>query len=123
MPANMGHLRISSVSTTSRGMAQFDVFVNPIAAARRAYPFVVVLQSDFAQYARDQIVAPLVPLPLIPKVISGLTPIVLLDGTDHMVLVPAVSGVRSRDLAERHSSIAAARSELLAAIDYLFFGA
>jgi toxin CcdB len=103
-------------------MAQFDVFANPIAAARRAYPFVVALQSDFAQYARDQIVAPLVPLPLIPKVTSRLTPIVLLDGCEHMVLVPALSGVRSRDLAKPHSSIAAARSELLAAIDYLFFG-
>jgi toxin CcdB len=103
-------------------MAQFDVFVNPIAAARRAYPFIVALQSDFAQYARDQIVAPLVPLALIPKIISRLTPIVAVDGSEHMVLVPAMSGVRSRDLIKRHGSIAAARSELLAAIDYLFFG-
>jgi toxin CcdB len=103
-------------------MTQFDVFVNPITAARRAYPFVVALQSDFAQYARDQIVAPLVPLTLIPKVISRLTPIVALDGSEHMLLVPAIAGVRSRDLGKRHSSIAAARSELLAAIDYLFFG-
>jgi hypothetical protein len=42
-------------------MAQFDVFLNPIASTRRAYPFVVALQSDFAQNAREQIVAPLVP--------------------------------------------------------------
>jgi toxin CcdB len=103
-------------------MMQFDVFVNPIAAARGAYPFVVALQSDFAQYARDQIVAPLVPLSLIPDVISRLTPIVSLEGSEHMVLVPALSGVQSRDLGKRNCSIAAARSELLAAIDYLFFG-
>jgi toxin CcdB len=107
------------MSTT---MAQFDVFANPIAAARRAYPFVVVLQSDFAQFARDQIVAPVVPLRLIPKVISRLTPIVALDGSEHMVLVPALAGVRTRDLPERHGSIVAARSDLLAAMDYLFFG-
>jgi toxin CcdB len=103
-------------------MAQFDVFVNSIAATSGAYPFVVALQSDFAQDGRDQIVAPVVPLRLIPKVVSRLTPIVVMDGSEHMVLVPALTGVRLRDLRERHASLASARSELLAAIDYLFFG-
>ncbi|MHB8475503.1 MAG: CcdB family protein [Steroidobacteraceae bacterium] len=103
-------------------MAQFDVFANPIATIRRAYPFVVTLQSDFAQNARQQIVAPLVPLDGIPKVISRLTPIVALDGAEHVVLIPALTGMPARDLKERAGSIAAARSELLAAIDYLFFG-
>ncbi len=103
-------------------MAQFDVFPNPIASGRRAYPFVVALQSDFAQYASQQIVAPLVPLDLIPKVVSRLTPIVALDGAEHIVLIPALTGMQTRDLKERSGSVAAARSELLAAIDYLFFG-
>ncbi|MGC2029971.1 MAG: CcdB family protein [Steroidobacteraceae bacterium] len=103
-------------------MAQFDVFPNPIASARRAYPFVVALQSDFAQYARQQIVAPLVPLGWMPTVISRLTPIVALDGAEHVVLVPALTGLQARDLKECSGSIAAARGELLAAIDYLFFG-
>jgi toxin CcdB len=103
-------------------MAQFDVFPNPIAAIRRAYPFVVALQSDFAQFARQQIVAPLVPVERMPRVISRLTPIVAFEGAEHMILVPALTGMQSRDLKERSGSIAAARSEVLAAIDYLFFG-
>jgi toxin CcdB len=103
-------------------MAQFDVFPNPIASARRAYPFVVALQSDFAQHARQQIVAPLVQLERIPNVISRLTPIVALDDVEHMVLIPALTGMPARDLKERSGTIAFARSELLAAIDYLFFG-
>jgi toxin CcdB len=103
-------------------MAQFDVFVNPIVRARRTYPFVVTLQSDLAHTARDPIVAPLVPFRLMPKVISRVTPVVVLDGVEHMVLVPALTGMRSRDLTEHHASLASARSELLGAIDYLFFG-
>jgi len=103
-------------------MAQFDVFPNPIAAIRRAYPFVVVLQSDFAVDARDQIVAPLVPQESIPKVASRLTPVVSLGGAEHVVLVPALTGMRFRDLRERHCTVASSRSEVLAAIDYLFFG-
>jgi toxin CcdB len=106
----------------SAKMAQFDVFVNPVVGARRAYPFVVVLQSDFAQNERDQIVAPLVPVGSMPTVISRLTPIVALNGSEHMVLVPALTGMRFRDLMKRHASLASARSQLLGAVDYLFFG-
>jgi hypothetical protein len=40
-------------------MAQFDVFVNPISQARRAYPYVAVLQSDLAEAGPERIVAPL----------------------------------------------------------------
>jgi toxin CcdB len=103
-------------------MAQFDVFVNPIATARRAYPYVVALQSDLAQDSRDQIVAPLVPRASMPAIAGRLTPIVQIHEVDYVALIPTLTGVRSRDLRQRHSSIAAARSDLLAAIDYLFFG-
>ena len=119
----MAALPISFVSTTRVTMTQFDVFVNPIAAARRAYPFVVVMRSDFARDALDPIVAPLIPRASIPKIAGRLTPIVAFEGSEHVVLVPALTGVRSRELAERRGSIASARSEILAAIDYLFFGA
>jgi toxin CcdB len=107
----------------SETMAQFDVFTNPIIAARHAYPFVVALQSDFAHDARDQIVAPLVPHESMSKIAGRLTPVVALNGSEHVVLVPAMTSVRSRDLAKRLGSVVSARSELLAAIDYLFFGA
>jgi toxin CcdB len=102
---------------------QFDVFVNPIVAARRAYPYVVALQSDFAQGARDQIVAPLVPLRSMAEVAGRLTPIVKVDSTEHVVLVPALMGVRRSELRNPVSSLADARTDLLDAIDYLFFGA
>jgi len=104
-------------------MAQFDAFVNPIPAARRAYPFVVTLQADIAQKnGQEQIVAPLVPAESMPKTPGRLTPLVSIEGALHAVLVPALTGIRARDLPQRHCSVAAARGELLAAIDYLFFG-
>jgi toxin CcdB len=103
-------------------MAQFDVFVNPIVSARSAYPYVVALQSNFAQSSTDQLVAPLVPRGSMPTITGRLAPIVLIDGSEHLVLVPKMTGMRSRDLAKCHCSVASARTELLAAIDYLFFG-
>ena len=101
---------------------QFDVFANPIAAARRHYPFVVVLQSDFVDGAREQIVAPLVPRKSLSAIAGRLTPIVVVNSSDHVVLVPALTGVRRRDLEVRVASLAGARTEVLAAIDLLFFG-
>ena len=103
-------------------MAQFDVYVNPISAARGAYPFVVAMQFDFARDTRDQIVAPLAPREAMPKIRSRLTPIVTVQGSEYIALVPELAGVRSRDLVDSSDSLASARSELLAAIDYLFFG-
>jgi toxin CcdB len=103
-------------------MAQFDVFVNPLPIARRAYPFVVVMQADIARNASDQIVAPLAPKASMPKGSGRLTPVVAVNGSEHIVIVPRLAAIRSRDLIESQCSIAGARRDLLAAVDYLFFG-
>jgi len=103
-------------------MAQFDVFVNPLANSRRAYPFVTAMQSDMASNSSEQIVAPLAPLASMSRTAGRLTPVVAVNGVDHVVVVPRLTSIRSRDLAACNTSIASARGELLAAIDYLFFG-
>jgi toxin CcdB len=103
-------------------MAQFDVYANPLAHARLYYPYVVAMQSDFPNTASDQIVAPLAPKASMVKVAGRLTPLVAINGVDHVVLVPRLTPIRSNDLARSLCSIATARGDLLAAIDYLFFG-
>jgi len=106
----------------SATMAQFDVFVNPFAATRRAYPFVVAMQSDFTINGGEQLVAPIAPIDYAPPTSRRVMPTVALQGNDLVVVVPRITVIPTRDLIERVSSIAAARDELLAAIDYLFFG-
>ncbi len=103
-------------------MAQFDVYVNPAPKARSNYPFVVSLQSDVALDPHEQIVAPLVPRQRISPSAGRLTPVVHFDGADFVVLTLALARVRNRHLIERRASIASARGELLAAVDYLFSG-
>ena len=101
---------------------QFDVFTNPIAATRRAYPLLVVLQSDLAENSENRLVAPIVPRSSLAKVAGRLTPIVTIDSTEHVVLVTALTGIRSDGLRQPVSSLAACRGDLLDAVDYLFFG-
>jgi toxin CcdB len=106
----------------SATMAQFDVFVNPFASVRRAYPFVVAMQSDLTVNGAEQLVAPIASNDYEQSSIRRVMPVVSLQGNDRVVLVPRLTVIRSRDLIEKVGSIAAARTELLAAIDYLFFG-
>ena len=103
-------------------MAQFDVFVNPLSSSRRAYPFLVTMQSDFTVNGDEQLVAPIASLDYGTSASRRVTPLVALQGNNHVVLVPKLTVMRSRDLMEKVSSVASARNELLAAIDYLFFG-
>jgi toxin CcdB len=103
-------------------MAQFDVFANPFATARRAYPFVVAMQSDFTINGAEQLVAPIASIDYPKGASRRLMPVVALQGHNLVVLVPRLTVMRSRDLIEKICSAATARAELLAAIDYLFFG-
>jgi len=101
---------------------QFEGFSNPIPAARHAYPYLLVLQADWIEDMPERIVAPVVPRDSMRLDAVKLTPIVVIDGREHAVMVPALTAVRARDLRESIGSFAAERDTLLAAIDYLFFG-
>ncbi|HEY0985466.1 MAG TPA: CcdB family protein [Kofleriaceae bacterium] len=103
-------------------MAQFDVFVNPISRARRAYPYVVVLQSDLAETGLERIVAPLVPKARLPGTIGRVTPHVRISDVDHVLLVPSLTAIEAKDLRELRGKLVAYRDEIVAAIDYLFLG-
>lgn len=118
----MAHFQSSFVRIMRKMAMQFDVFTNPIVAARRAYPFVVVMQSDFAETTRDRLVAPVVLRQRLAPVAGKLTPIVEIESAEYVVLVPDMMGVRRGDLVAPVCSVASHRAGLLDAVDYLFFG-
>lgn len=103
-------------------MAQLDVFVNPIPQARRAYPYVAVLQSDVADTGPERIVAPLVPKARLGGSVGRLTPHVRISEIDHVLLVPSMAAVAAGDLRELRGQLAAHREAIVAALDYLFLG-
>jgi len=103
-------------------MAQFDVYANPFANARGAYPFVVAMQSEFTVTGTEQLVAPVAPIEHGLSTARRVMPVVALQGNEHVVVVPRLTVMRTRDLLEKVGSVAIARAELLAAVDYLFFG-
>ena len=103
-------------------MKQFDVFENPIPAARRAYPFVTILQSDLANTGRDRIVAPLAPRSRLRGTKGRLTPHVEIAGVGHVLIVPSLTAIAAADLGSSRGTVNAHRDEIVAALDYLFLG-
>lgn len=103
-------------------MTQFDVFVNPITRARRAYPLVVVLQSELANTGRERIVAPLAPRARLTGTAGRLTPHVVVADVEHVLLVPNMAAVAASDLREARGHLVGYRDAIIAALDYLFLG-
>jgi toxin CcdB len=103
-------------------MTQFEVFANPITRARRAYPYVVVLQAEVAHIGRDRAVAPTVPRAALPAIPGRLTPVVRIKGKDFVLLVTSLTTLPATSLGTPVASLADRREGILAAIDYLFFG-
>jgi toxin CcdB len=103
-------------------MRQFDVVGNPISRARRALPFVAILQSDLADTGHDRVVAPLAPRAAMPTLAGRLIPIVQVAEEDYALLVPSLTALPVTDLRNVVANLAGDRERILAALDYLFIG-
>jgi toxin CcdB len=103
-------------------MNQFDVYANPIAAARTIYPYVVVLQSNVANFSHETVVAPIA---LQTKMAIGsgrLMPQVNIEARDYVVLTASLTTLPTSDLKRLVANLGGQRAALLGAIDLLFFG-
>lgn len=103
-------------------MPQFDVFVNPVPRARRAYPLVAVLQADLAATGGERIVAPLAPRARLTGTAGRLTPHVRVADVDHVLLVPSMTAIAAAELRELRGQLGDHRDAIVAAIDFLFLG-
>ena len=103
-------------------MTQFEVFANPVVRARPSYPFVVVLQADVARGGHERAVAPVAPRAAFPAISGRLTPIMTIERDEFVLLVTSLTTIPVRSFGRAISSFADRRDDILAAIDYLFFG-
>jgi toxin CcdB len=103
-------------------MPQFDVLANPIPRARRALPFVMILQSDLIETGRDRVVAPLAPSANMPPLAGRLIPVITLRESAYALLVPSLTTMPAADLHQVVANLANDRDRIMAALDYLFLG-
>jgi hypothetical protein len=101
---------------------QFEVFPNPLVRARRAYPYVVVLQADIAAVGRERVIAFLVEKKQFGQVSGRLLPVVEIGGREFIVLMPSITNVAVAELGRSVSDLAAFRDKIVDAIDWMFLG-
>ena len=102
---------------------QFDVYVNPVPQARRAFPYVAAVQSDLADTGRDRVVVFLAPRAGLPNILPGrLIPTVIVQTKDYALLIPSLTNLPAAELKHAVGNIAASRDAIFAALDYLFTG-
>ena len=99
---------------------QLEVFPNPLVRARRAYPYVVVLQADIAATGRDRVIAFLAARRQIGPVSGKLMPVVEIDGQEFVVLMPSITNVPVVELRRSVGDLGAYRSKIVDALDWLF---
>ena len=103
-------------------MTQLEVFANPLVRARRAFPYVVVLQSDVSVQGRERIVAFLAPRSQVAPLPGRLTPIVEFAGKEFVILMPWMTNVPASELRKPVADLAPFRDRIVDAIDWLFLG-
>jgi toxin CcdB len=102
---------------------QHDLYSNPNARSRQAFPFVVVvLQADLAEGDR-RLVAPVAPyVGPFTSAQSRALPLIEHDAKRFAVALPLISSLPRNMLRRAVGSLAAYRDDITRALDWLFFG-
>lgn len=102
-------------------MAQFDVYRNPGPDSRRI-PYLLDVQSDLLAGVTTRVVVPLTRLTEYAKPTRRLQPVFEIEGKAMLLLTTDLAGVLRSELAVKVASLADKRDEIIAALDFLFFG-
>ena len=104
-------------------MAQFSVHKNPNARSRAEIPFLLDIQADLLAVLATRVVVPLYrPEALGAPAMTRLTPVLRFQGRALVAMVPELAGIARRDLGPVVGDLAAARGDLLQALDLLLTG-
>lgn len=104
-------------------MAQFDVHRNGNPASAAEFPLLLDVQSGLHDGLRTRLVVPLSPAePMAGRIISGLMPVLTIDGAEFAMLTPQAAGIPTRLLGEHVANLSASRQEIIAALDLLLTG-
>jgi toxin CcdB len=101
---------------------QRDLYANPNARSRSAFPLVVVLQAD-ATEGDTRLIAPLAPhVGPLARTASRALPLIDHDQKRYAVTLSLISSLPQRQLRDAVGSLAAHRDDITRALDWLFFG-
>ena len=103
-------------------MAQFDVYQNPNPDTARVFPYLLDVQADLLDKLPTRVVVPLVGISMLNRATPELNPQFEIEGAKMFMLTAQVAGVAVSLLGAKVCSLKDRRSDILAALDFLFVG-
>jgi len=104
-------------------MPQFDVYANPSETTRRAYPYIVDIQSSTISELATRIVVPLGrKADFRNEEMQRLTPTVTHEGEELLLLVPQIASMPAKALKKPIGSLSHLREVIVNALDFAITG-
>ncbi|EIT69628.1 MULTISPECIES: CcdB family protein [Hydrocarboniphaga] len=103
-------------------MAQFDLYANPVPAARRLRPYLLEIQSDLLTGMQTTVVVPLLVLGAERSRFERLTPELQIGNERLRLWLPDILSVHRRALGRPIVNLSSERDRIIAALDHLISG-
>lgn len=104
-------------------MAQFDVYLNPSRSTKKAYPYLLDIQSEVISEIATRIVLPIARLSeLKEQEMKKLTPVIEYLDEKLLIVTPQISAVPAKNLTNPLGSLAHLRDEIIASLDFALSG-
>jgi len=103
-------------------MAQFDVYPNPNPDTKAYIPYLLDAQADLLDVLATRVVIPLYRSASMPKPARHLNPVFEIEGEKLVLSTAELAGVPLSMLINPVANVSAQRSEIIAALDFVFTG-
>lgn len=104
-------------------MTQFVVYVNDNSKSKERYPFLLDIQSNFLNELSTTVVVPLSPKSQAADfAMTRLNPEVTIDRRKFYILTQDMAGINRSSLKSKVRDLSHYRTEITAALDFLFYG-
>ncbi len=103
-------------------MAQFDVYANPNKETNATTPYLLDVQADILDDLSTRIVVPLMSQTAMGKPIDRLIPRFRIGDDTVFMITHELAGVPISVLGRKVASLGDRREDIMAALDFLFFG-
>lgn len=103
-------------------MAQFDVYENGNPETKTTIPYLLDLQADLLDNLSTRVVVPLITVAAMGKAAKHLNPQFKIKRITVIMSTAELAGVSQHILGDKVCSLKEHRSEIIAALDFLFTG-
>ena len=103
-------------------MTQFDVYRNTNPETNQTIPYLLDIQADLLNALSTRVVVPLILSSVMGKAITHLNPQFTINNIPVFMSTAELAGISFRSLGEKVCSLKSHRTEIMAALDFLFIG-